>query len=233
MSSISAIDGVVASSSAQRARPGFAAFHAAENVLGMSAQDLRTALGNGQTMADIASSKNIDQGTLISAIATAITAEHPGISQSRATEAATRMVTTTPAANAQAPAHGAQGGGGPRGAGGPPPPPPPGVGGPEDTESTEDDGDADDTATTSESVLKTLAELLKTTEKELLSALGTGETLGQLAASKGVSQSDLLKTVEDALKASSSNVLAKNAESIATALIGTSLAPGSLVTQSA
>jgi uncharacterized protein YidB (DUF937 family) len=65
----------------------------AANVLGMSSSDLRTAMQSGQSLSSIASSKGINQDTLIAAMATSIEQANPSISVDQATKVATAIAT--------------------------------------------------------------------------------------------------------------------------------------------
>lgn len=235
MSSISAISAASASAVNMGRPPGRAAFTAAEGALGMSATEVRSALDGGSNLEDLAAERGVDKDVLIASMAAAITAEQPGISTDRATAIATRIATTTPPARASGSGHaggpkgagGPGGPGGPRGAGGPPPPPPGGVEETDETDATTatDDTD-DDTATT---LLERLAKMLGMTTEELLASLKGGQTLGGIAASRGVDEADLTKAVEASLRQSGSRSIARNATSIAADLVDGSLEPGALL----
>lgn len=86
------------------------AFDAAANALGMSTQDLRSALRNGQTMSSLAQSKGVSADSLTSAISTALTGADSSLSSGKAQEIAAHMV-AGPSAGA---AGGAEGAGGAR-----------------------------------------------------------------------------------------------------------------------
>ncbi len=75
-----------------------AAMGAAEQLLGMSAQDLRTALQSGQSITDIAAGKGVSKDQLISAMASAIGTASPNTSADAAQQIATRIATMTPTA---------------------------------------------------------------------------------------------------------------------------------------
>ena len=167
------------------------------------------------------------------AMASAITDEQPGISSTKATEIATRMATTTPPPQGAGGPRGAGGPGGPRGAGGPPPPPPSDVSATDETDDASATSDTDGTSSTAQTLIEKLAELLGMSQKDILNSLGQGTSLSQLAASHGVSSSDLLDTVTSALKGSGSKIVSQTAAAIASELVSSSLAPGSLVSQSA
>lgn len=68
------------------------AFDAAANALGMSTQDLRSALRNGQTMSSLAQSKGVSADSLTSAISTALTGADPSLSSGKAQDIAAHMV---------------------------------------------------------------------------------------------------------------------------------------------
>ncbi len=69
-----------------------AGMDAAAKALGMSTDDLRTALQGGQSLASLAQSKGVSTDTLTSAIGSALTQANPQLSAARAQQIAQRMV---------------------------------------------------------------------------------------------------------------------------------------------
>ena len=195
--SIAAIDFNPAASATQSARDaGRSPFQAVEDLLGMKPTEIRAALDSGKSLVDLAAEKGISKDDLIKAIATAITTDRPGISADRATQIATRIATQVPKAGAAA------------GVGGTPPP----------TAGTDADGDKGGTTSATaakgkhhhrhhakaDSVLNAVSGALGMQTTDLVTALKSGQTLGQLASAKGVSEDDLLASIASALQSSSS-----------------------------
>jgi len=206
-----------------------AGFDAAANLLGMSESDLRTALQSGQSLSDIASSKGISKDQLVSTIATAIQQNNPSMSSDRATTIATDIATRVPGQGGPA---------GPRGAGGPPPGPPPaqgvgGAGGTDATGETDTESSSDGTSSTTSvsghhhhhrhhmmaTAMNAASQALGMSSSDLTSALQSGQSLSQLASSKGISQDDLVKAISDALAQGNSNLSSDQATQIATGLV--------------
>ncbi|HKT02831.1 MAG TPA: hypothetical protein VJT31_25145 [Rugosimonospora sp.] len=69
-----------------------AGMDAAANALGMSTDDLRSALRGGQSLESLAQSKGISTDSLISTISNALTQANPQLSADRADQIAQRMV---------------------------------------------------------------------------------------------------------------------------------------------
>jgi uncharacterized protein YidB (DUF937 family) len=182
------------------------AMDAAATALGMSASDLRTALQSGQSLASIASSKGISEDTLTAAMAAAIEQANPSISADQATKVATAIATRTPPAGS-APAQTG------------------------DSSSATQATTGTTTGTTATSghhhhhhhhamstAMDATAQLLGTTTTDLATSLQSGQTLAQIASSKGVSQDDLVKAISSALQQADSNLSADQATQMATTL---------------
>jgi uncharacterized protein YidB (DUF937 family) len=69
-----------------------AGMDAAAKALGMSGDDLRSALQSGQTLSSLAQSKGISTDSLASTISNALTEANPKMSADRAQQIAQRMV---------------------------------------------------------------------------------------------------------------------------------------------
>ena len=182
------------------------AMDAAATALGMSASDLRTALQSGQSLASIASSKGISEDTLTAAMAAAIEQANPSISADQATKVATAIATRTPPAGS-APAQTG------------------------DMSSATQATTGTTTGTTATSghhhhhhhhamstAMDATAQLLGTTTTALATSLQSGQTLAQIASSKGISQDDLVKAISSALQQADSNLSADQATQMATTL---------------
>lgn len=171
------------------------AIEAAAKALDMSESDVQDALASGSTLQDLADSKGVSQEDLLAAVTDGLAAgaaQHGRqLSTEQLTEFATHLIDGTPpprptggaadGAAADLTANGLRGvdGGAGRAHGhhGPPPGPPPAV-----TES--------------------VAELLGTSESDLLEQLQSGTSLKDIAASAGVSETDLTAAVKTALASS-------------------------------
>ena len=204
---ISAVGLSAIGSQQKRSHP---AMDAAAKLLGMSASDLRTAMQSGQSLASIASSKGISQDALTAAMATAIQAANPSVSADQATKVATAIATRT--APAGAPPAGAPP------AGGPPP--------------SDDANSSQSTSGTSAAsahrhhhhhgaaaATDAAAQTLGMSTADLISSLQSGQTLTDLAKSKGVSQSDLTKAISAALQGADSSLSADQATALATQMV--------------
>jgi uncharacterized protein YidB (DUF937 family) len=185
------------------------AMDAAATALGMSASDLRTAMQSGQSLASIASSKGISQDALTAAMATAIQATNPNVSADQATKVATAIATRIPPAGGPA--------GGPP-AGGPPPA--------DATDSTQGTSAASATSGhhhhhhhAAAAAMDAAAQTLGMSTSDLMSSLQSGQTLADIAKSKGVSQADLTKAMSTALQGVDSNLSADQATAMATQMI--------------
>jgi hypothetical protein len=88
-------------------------FEAVSSLLGMSADDIASAVGSGTSLSDLAASKGVSKDDLVSALKAGAPEELQGTSQ--LDSIINDMITRT----------GSIGAGGPGGPGGPPPPPPP------------------------------------------------------------------------------------------------------------
>lgn len=69
-----------------------AGMDAAAQALGMSAGDLQSALGSGQTLASLAQSKGVSTSSLASAISSALTSANQSLDPTRAQQIAQRMI---------------------------------------------------------------------------------------------------------------------------------------------
>jgi uncharacterized protein YidB (DUF937 family) len=182
----------------QRSHP---AMDAAAKALGMSTSDLRTAMQSGKSLADIAKSKGVSVDTLTQAMATAIQGANPNISADQATKIATAMANRTRPAAAP------------------------------DTDPTQAAAATatDGTAATSghhhhhhhamSTAVNAASSLLGTSATDIVSAMQSGKSLSDLAKAKGVSQTDLVKAVSDALQQANSGLSATDASTLATNLV--------------
>ena len=179
-----------------------AAMAAAAQLLDMQPSDIRSALESGQSLTDLAKSKGISQDDLVKAMATALQKENPSLSATQATQLATQIATRVPQAGAASGATSAQ--------------PTAAVG-----HHHHRHGGGD--------VMSALSQLLGESTSEIGSALQGGQSLTDLAESKGVSQDDLVKTLATALQKSSPNLTSDLATEFATALANASTASGLFV----
>jgi uncharacterized protein YidB (DUF937 family) len=185
---------------------------AAAKLLGMSANDLRTAMQSGQSLASIASSKGISQDALVGAMATAIQEANPEVSADQATKVATAIATRTPTGSPP---------------GGP-------VGGPAQGVATNEASGGASGASHKHghhrhqavgAALDAAAKALGTTTTDLVSSLQGGGSLATMASAKGVSQDDLVKAISSALSQTDSNLSTDQATQLATALVKGPAAP--------
>lgn len=194
---ISAVGLSAIGSQQKRSHP---AMDAAAKLLGMSASDLRTAMQSGQSLASIASSKGISQDALTAAMATAIQAANPSVSADQATKVATAIATRTPSAGG-----------------------PPAADATSSTQSTS--GTSAPTGHhhhhhhAAAAATDAAAQALGMSTTELMSSLQSGQTLADLARSKGVSQSDLTKAISTALQGADSNLSSDQAAALATQMV--------------
>jgi uncharacterized protein YidB (DUF937 family) len=166
----------------------------AAKALGMDSSDLRTALQGGQSLSSIAQSKGMTIDTVISAMAASIQQANPGVSADQATKVATAMATRTP--------------------GGAPP--------------SQTDGATGTSAVGGHhhhhghkavsAAMDSVATLLGTTTTDLATATQSGQSLTQIASSKGVSQQSLVSAIATALQGSDSSLSTDQATQLATAL---------------
>ena len=187
-------------SNTQPRHRGHPAMDAAAKALGMSASDLRTALKSGQSLADIAKSKGVSQDTLTAAMATAIQQANPNISSDQATKMATAIATRTRSAAAS-------------GAADPASTAAAATGGTAATGGHHHHHHAMATAMTAAS------SLLGMSASDLTAGLKSGQSLADIAKSKGVSQDDLVKAISGALQQGNSGLSAADATSLATSLV--------------
>ena len=168
----------------------------AAKALGMSSSDLISALQNGQSLSSIASSKGLSQDKLVAAMATSIQQANPGVSADQATKVATAMATRTPPAGGTPPVQ-ADGATGTSAAGG----------------QYHHHGHKAVSA-----AMDSVASLLGTTTTDLATATQSGQSLTQIASSKGVSQQSLVSAIATALQGSDSSMSTSQATQLATAL---------------
>ncbi|WP_018680722.1 hypothetical protein [Actinokineospora enzanensis] len=168
------------------------AFDAAAKTLGMSTDDLRSALKNGQSMSSLAQSKGVSTDTLTSAISDALTGADSTLDASKAKEVAQHVVA------------GPGGHGGPGGPGGARPAGPPPGGG--------KDQKVDD-------ALDSVADALGLTSDELQDELQSGTSLTDVAASKGMDAATLKTTITSALTKSDTSLSADQADELADKII--------------
>ena len=182
-----------ATQGAQRPHMFRAAMDAAAKTLGMQPADLLDALKGGQSLADIAKSKGVSQDALVKAMASAIGQANPNMSADQTTQIATRMATGGPVQAVT----GASGGGAPQagavhghrhhgGHGG---------------------GDA---------LMGAVSQVLGEDQAQVATALQGGQSLADLATSKGVSRADLVNAIAGALAKDNPNVSSDLAKQIAT-----------------
>jgi uncharacterized protein YidB (DUF937 family) len=167
----------------------------AAKALGMDSSDLRTALQGGQSLSSIAQSKGMTIDTVISAMAASIQQANPGVSADQATKVATAMATRTP--------------------GGAPPQPTDGATG---TSAVGGHHHHHHGHKAVSAAMDSVATLLGTTTTDLATATQSGQSLTQIASSKGVSQQSLVSAIATALQGSDSSLSSDQATQLATAL---------------
>jgi lambda repressor-like predicted transcriptional regulator len=189
-----------------------AAMDAAAKVLGLQPADLLRALKDGQSLADLAKSKGVSQDDLVKAMASAIGQANTNLSADQATQIATRMATGVPA-------HAVTGASG---------------SGASNVESSNvgaarghhhhhhHGGGGND-------LMSAVSQLLGDTTDQVAAALQGGQSLADLAKSKGVSQDDLVQAVATALQKDNPNLSTDLATEIATEFATASRAVGSQV----
>ena len=185
-----------------RSHPGM---DAAATTLGMSADDLRTALQSGQSLASIASSKGVSQDTLIASMATAIQQANPNAFADQATKVATAIATRTPGSGGiptATPADGSLGAAATQTGG-----------------TTATGGHHHHRHHVMSTAMDAAAKTLGTTTSDLMTALQNGQSLASIASSKGVSKDDLVPAISGALTQADSNLTADQASQMATALV--------------
>lgn len=185
------------------------AIESAAKALDMSESDVRDALAGGSTLEDLATSKGVSKDDLLAAVTDGLAAgaaKHGRqLSADQITEFATHLINGT---QPPPPTGGAAGGadsdltasglrgvdtgaGRTRGHHGPPPGPPP-------------------------EVTQSVAELLGTSESDLLEQLQSGTSLKDIAAAAGVSETDLTSTVTSALASSAPDGVTPTDDELAT-----------------
>jgi len=179
-------------------RPFRAAMDAAATALGMSPSDLMQAVRGGQSLADVAKSKGMSQDDLVAAIATAIGKQNTNLSADQATQIATRIATAAPGQ-----------GGSPGTAG-------VGIGGHHRHGHAGGDGD----------LLGAVAQVLDEPTDQVASALRSGQSLADLAKSKGVSVDDVVKALAGAFQEQNPNLSADQAAQLATEFTNAGSASG-------
>ncbi len=179
------------------------AMDAAAKSLGMSTSDLRSAMQSGQSLASIASSKGISEGTLTAAMATAIQQAHPEVSADQAANVATAMVTRTPTAGGQVQTSGATAAGATEGASG----------------ATATQGHHHHHHDGGAAAMNAAAQTLGMSASDLESSLNSGQSLSSLASSKGVSQDDLVKAMAGALTQTNPSLATDQATQLVTQLV--------------
>jgi uncharacterized protein YidB (DUF937 family) len=168
----------------------------AAQALGMNSSDLISALQSGQSLSSIASSKGLSQDKLVAAMAASIQQANPGVSADQATKVATAMATRTPPAGGMPPVQ-TDGATGTSAAGG----------------HHHHHGHKAVSA-----AMDSVASLLGTTTTDLATATQSGQSLTQIASSKGVSQQSLVSAIATALQGSDSSMSTSQATQLATAL---------------
>jgi hypothetical protein len=156
-------------------RPSFAN---TAQLLGMSSEQLRSALQSGATLSSLASSNGVARSDLVASVEKDLKAGvpqgAPTLSSDQLQQIATNIINGTPP-TPPAGSGGGLGGNAPFGADGIKPP-------------TGAGGQPPSFANT--------AQLLRLSSDELAADLESGQTLSSLASAKGISRSDLLETVE-------------------------------------
>ena len=157
--SVSATASVAAMQSTHRGEraQGKGPFEAVSGLLGMSADEISSAVSSGKSLNDLASAKGVSHDDLVAALEAGAPEELQG------TSALDDMVEDI-ASRTGAPS-------GPRGHGGPPPGPPPGAKGVL----------SGDLTSTQQSVLDQLASLLDTSSEDLQTSLQSGASLTSAA----------------------------------------------------
>jgi uncharacterized protein YidB (DUF937 family) len=175
------------------------AMDAAEQLLGMSASDLRTAMQSGQSLASIASSKGINQDALTAAMAAAIQQANPTITSDQASKVATAIATRTPQAGGP-PAGDAAAASGTTGA-------------------SAASGHHHHHHHAGAAAMGAASQTLGMSTTDLMSALQSGQSLTDIAKTKGVSVDALTQAMAAALQGADSNLTANQATSIATQMV--------------
>ncbi len=158
--------------SAQRPQ-GKGPFDAVSGLLGMSADDIASAVQSGKSLDDLASAAGVSHEDLVAALKAGAPQELQGSSRLDA------MVEDIAS-------HKGMPMGGPGGPGGPPPGPPPGASGVMSGELTN----------SQQTMLEQLSSLLGTTSDELATSLQSGTSLADLLGDKGVSLGQLASALE-------------------------------------
>ena len=181
-----------------------AAMDAAAKSLGMEPSDLLKALKGGQSLADLAKTKGVSQDDLVKAMASAIGQANPSLSTDQATQIATRMATRVPGQ-----AEGATGAGTAN------------VGAAHGHHHHHGGGGND--------VMSAVSNLLGETSSQVAAALQGGQSMVDLAKTKGVTKDDLVNAVATAFQKDNPNLSTEVATQIATQFATATQVSGSQV----
>lgn len=165
----------------------------AATALGMSAQDVLSALEDGRSLDDLAADQGMSHDDLVSTMKASMTADLRGSDRA---DAILERITTTKGVDALRPPQGARGPGGAGGPGGPGGPPP--TGPPPDDEGTGVFGSSGLTGSQQET-LTSLASLLGTDSASLLDSLQSGTSLSDLVKDAGVESGSLASVLQTGL----------------------------------
>lgn len=169
--------------------PRHAALDAAAQLLDMTPADVRSALQGGQSLSDLAKSRGISQDDLVKAMATAIEQADPGIGADRAMQLATRIAAYVPQQQAA---------------------------GPVATAGTQVAGHRHHRHHGGGAAIKAASDVLGESPDDIAAALRSGQSLADIAASKGVSKDDLVSGIATALQDGNPSLSADSARKLAT-----------------
>ncbi len=186
-------------------RPFRTAMDAAAKALGMTPSDLMQSLQGGQSLADLAAKKGMSQDDLVRAMAAAIGQANPNLSADQATRIATRIATAVPGQGDTTATTGAGVSG---------------VGGHHHHRGHHHSGDG------SNDILGAVSQALGESTDQVSSALRSGQSLADLAKSKGVSVDDVIKALAGAFQSENPNLSADQATQMATEFATASSASG-------
>lgn len=167
-----------------------AAVDAAAQFLEMTPADVRSALQGGQSLSDLARTKGVSQDDLVNAMATAIKQANPNMSADRATVLATDIATQVP----QQPVVDATSGASARPVGG-------------HHHHGHHGGGA---------ALMAASDVLGESTDDVATALRSGQSLADIASTKGISKDDLIGGIAAALQKANPNLSADAARQRAT-----------------
>jgi lambda repressor-like predicted transcriptional regulator len=162
-------------------------YEAVSGVLGMSADDIASAVSSGTSLSKLADAKGVSQDDLLAAL-------KDGAPEDLKSDADIDQIVSQIAQQVGA-AMGKGGPGGPGGHGGPPPGPPPGGAAPTGAMTG-------NLTSTQDSTLQTLSDLLDMSSDEVSSALQNGESLTDLLSDKGVGLDDLASALQSSMTGS-------------------------------